>query len=164
MLKSIKHSVISHRMEFVKASKGEEVRYFKNANIASKQLGFSHVLAVKVLRGEFKSAKGWKLEYIDRMSKEGLKANIDLRTGHERKLEMRKALIEKRKERVRQLCLLPKDAHSIKGFKSNGEVLYFKNRYQASIQLKLNIYKILDCLLGIIEKTNDGTTWKWSVE
>ena len=104
------------------------------------------------------------MEYIDRMSNEGLKANIDLRTIHERKLEMRKSLIEKRKERVRQLCLLPKDAHAIKGFKSNGEVLYFPNRYKASIQLKLNTSKILDCLLGIIEKTTDGTTWKWSVE
>ena len=69
------------------------MRYFKNANIAGKELGFSHVLAVKVLRGEFKSAKGWGLVYIDRMSKEGLEANIDLRTGHERKLEMRKALL-----------------------------------------------------------------------
>lgn len=164
MLKSQNHSITSHRTEFVKASNGEVVRYFKNANIASKELGFSHVMAVKVLRGEFKSAKGWKLEYIDRMSNEGLKANIDLRTRHERKFEMRKALIEKRKERVRQLCLLPKDAHAIKGFTSNGEMLSFPNRYQASIQLGLNIYKILDCLLGIIESTNDGTKWKWSVE
>ena len=164
MLKSQNHSLTLHHTEFVKASKGEEVRYFKNANIASKELGFSHVLAIKVLRGEFKSAKGWKLEYIDRMSKEGLEANIDLRTGHERKLEMRKALIEKRKERVRQLGMLPKDAHAIKGLTSNGKVLSFPNRYQASIQLGLNIYKILDCLLGIIEKTTDGTTWKWENE
>ena len=51
------------------------------------------MLAVKVLRGEFKSAKGWTLEYIERMSNEGLQANIDLRTIHERKLERRKALI-----------------------------------------------------------------------
>ena len=122
------------------------------------------MLAVKVLRGEFKSAKGWTLKYIDRMSKEGLTANIDLRTKTERKLKMRKGIIEKRKERVRQLCLLPKNEQEIKGFKSNGEVLSFPNRYQASIQLGLNIYKILDCLLGIIEKTNDGTTWKWVVE
>ena len=104
------------------------------------------------------------MEYIDRMSNEGLQANIDLRTKHERKLEMRKSLIEKRKERVRQLCLLPKEAHAIKGFKSNGEVLSFTNRYQASIQLKLDMSKILDCLLGIIEKTNDGTTWEWTVK
>ena len=93
LLKSQNHSLTTHHMEFVKASKGEEIRYFKNANIASKELGFSHVLAIKVLRGEFKSAKGWKLEYIERMSNEGLEANIDLRTGHERKLEMRKELI-----------------------------------------------------------------------
>ena len=93
LLKSQNHSLTTHHLEFVKASKGEEVRYFKNANIASKELGCSHVLAIKVLRGEFKSAKGWKLEYIERMSSEGLKTNIDLRTGHERKLEIRKALI-----------------------------------------------------------------------
>ena len=60
--------------------------------------------------------------------------------------------------------MLPKDAHAIKGLTSNGDVLSFKNRYQASLQLGLNIYKILDCLLGIIEKTNDGTTWKWEIE
>ena len=60
--------------------------------------------------------------------------------------------------------MLPKDAHAIKGFKLNGEILYFKNRYQASLQLGLNIYKILDCLLGIIEKTTDGTKWKWENE
>ena len=101
MLKSQNHSITSHIHQFVKASKGEEVRYFKNANRASKELGFSHVLAVKVLRGEFKSAKGWTLEYIERMSKEGLTSSIDLRTRHERKLEMRKSLLEKRKERVR---------------------------------------------------------------
>ena len=65
---------------------------------------------------------------------------------------------------VRQMCILPKEVHAIKGFKSNGEVLYFKNRYQASIQLGLNMNKILDCLLGIIEKTNDGTKWKWENE
>ena len=98
------------------------------------------------------------------MSSEGLKANIDLRTGHELKFETRKALIEKRKERVRELCLLPKDAHAIKGFKLNGEILYFKNRYQASIQLGLNMSKILDCLLGIIKSTNDGTKWMWKVQ
>ena len=58
----------------------------------------------------------------------------------------------------------PKDAHAIKGLTAKGEILSFPNRYQASIQLGLNIYKILDCLLGIIEKTNDGTTWKWENE
>ena len=62
------------------------------------------------------------------------------------------------------MCLLPKDAHAIKGLTSNGEVLSFQNRYQASIQLGLNINKILDCLLGIIETTNDGTKWEWENE
>lgn len=126
-------------------------------------MGFSHVLAVKVLRGEFNCAKGWKLEYIDRMSNEGLEANIDLRTGQERRLEMRKALLEKRKERVRELGLLPKDAHAIRGLSSNGKVLVFPNRYRASIQMGLGAVNILDCLLGLIDKTNDGTTWNWEV-
>ena len=61
----------SHRHQFVKAVKGEEVRYFKGINQAAKELGFSHVLGIKVIRGDFKYAKGWTLEYIDRKSDEG---------------------------------------------------------------------------------------------
>lgn len=97
------------------------------------------------------------------MSKEGLEANIDLRTRQERRLEMRKALMQKRKERVRQTGMLPKDAHAIRGLSSKGEVLVFPNRYQASLKLGLSASNILDCLLGLMEKTNDGTTWKWEV-
>ena len=60
--------------------------------------------------------------------------------------------------------MLPKDAHAIKGLTSNGDVLSFKNRYQASLQLGLNMSKILDALLGLIEQTKDGTKWKWEIE
>ena len=59
--------------------------------------------------------------------------------------------------------MLPKDAHAIRGLSSKGEVLLFPNRYQASLQLGLRALNILDCLLGLMEKTNDGTTWKWEV-
>lgn len=59
--------------------------------------------------------------------------------------------------------MLPKDAHAIRGLSSKGEVLLFPNRYQASLQTGLRALNILDCLLGLMEKTNDGTTWKWEV-
>ena len=69
----------SHSHQFVKAVKGDEVRYFKGIVQASKALGFSHVLGIKVIRGDFKYAKGWTLEYIDRKSTEGMNANVDVR-------------------------------------------------------------------------------------
>ena len=69
----------SHKHQFVKAVRGDEVRYFKSINQAAKELGFSHVLGIKVIRGDFKYAKGWTLEYIDRKSDEGIAAKVDLR-------------------------------------------------------------------------------------
>lgn len=133
MRKSLNHRLTSHQHEFVKASNGEEVRYFKNANVAAKELGFSHVLAVKVLRGEFNSAKGWKLSYIDRLSEEGLNAKVDVRNKSEKRWEMRKTLMQKRKERVKELGLSPKMAHSITAVdpETCEEIVTFPNIYQA---------------------------------
>lgn len=62
--------------------------------MAAKQLGFSHVLGIKVIRGEFKSAKGWKLEYIERASTEGMNANVDVRTNKEVRRDLKKELKE----------------------------------------------------------------------
>lgn len=78
------------------------MRYFKNANKASKELGFSHVLAVKVLRGELKFAKGWTLSYIDRASEEGKASGVDVSTKAEHKSEDNKA-IRRQHKREREL-------------------------------------------------------------
>lgn len=78
----------------MKAVKGDDVRYFKSIGAASKQLGFSHVLGIKVIRGDFKYAKGWRLEYIDRKSTEGMNANIDLRKKSDMRREQKRLLKE----------------------------------------------------------------------
>lgn len=74
------------------------MRYFKNANKAAKELGFSHVLAIKVLRGELKFAKGWALSYIDRASEEGKASGVDVSTKAEHKSENKKATRRKHKQ------------------------------------------------------------------
>lgn len=74
------------------------MRYFKNANKAAKELGFSHVLAIKVLRGELKLAKGWTLSYIDRESEEGKAAGVDVSTKADHKHENNKATRRKHKQ------------------------------------------------------------------
>lgn len=74
------------------------MRYFKNANKAAKELGFSHVLAIKVLRGELKFAKGWALSYIDRASEEGRASGVDVSTKADHKHENNKAIRSKHKQ------------------------------------------------------------------
>lgn len=78
----------------MKAVKGDDVRYFKSICAASNALGFSHVLGIKVIRGDFKYAKGWTLEYIDRKSTEGMNANVDLRKKSEMRREQKRLLKE----------------------------------------------------------------------
>ena len=67
------------------------MRYFKNAHKAAKELGFSHVLAVKALRGDIKFAKGWTLTYIDRASEEGKASGVDVSTKADHRSEDNKA-------------------------------------------------------------------------
>lgn len=49
----------------IKATRENEVRWFTCANRCCDILGFSHVLAHRVLNQKGKSALGWKLEYVD---------------------------------------------------------------------------------------------------
>ena len=92
-----------------------------------------------------------------------MNANVDVRKKSEINKDLRLQKKKQRNERVAELKLLPADAHAIVSIK-NGEITSWKNRYQASLKLGLNSIAILDCLLGLMEKTNDGTTWKWKVE
>lgn len=152
----------SHTQEFVKAVNGDEVKYFKNANEAAKKLGCSHVLAVKVLRGEFKKARGWSLSYIDRMSEEGLEANVDTRTRKEREAELKQKLMKERKEHVRAMNISPKDAHAVVATSIDGQTkTVYPNIYQA--EMRLHAHKILLAVLGI-RPTAAGMTWNWLVD
>lgn len=74
------------------------MRYFKNAHKAAKELGFSHVLAIKALRGDIKFAKGWALSYIDRASEEGKAAGVDVSTKADNRSKNNKATRRKHKQ------------------------------------------------------------------
>jgi len=90
-------------------------------------------MAIKVLRGEFKTAKGWRLNYIYRDSKEGKKANVDLRTKHEKMNEERKRLRKERRERMKKLALPPRMSHIVLAInpKTNNVERMFSNPHQA---------------------------------
>ena len=124
----------------------------------SRKLGFSHVLGIKVIRGEFKTAKGWTLEYIERGSIEGKVANVDLRNKAQKRAVVRKQRRMERKEHVRRLGLNAKNAHAIVGIDERGNKTIYPNAYQA--EQKLGISKIMDCLLGLRESSG-GYKWTW---
>lgn len=129
--------------------------------MAAKQLGFSHVLGIKVIRGEFKSAKGWKLEYIERASTEGMNANVDVRTNKEVRRDLKKELKEQRKARVKEMNLPPRMAHCVMGLNpitKEISVLY-PNAYKA--EQDLGIKGVYNAALGLNNRLVGGLIWDW---
>jgi len=153
----------SHTHQFVKAVKGDEVRYFKSICAASKALGFSHVLGVKVIRGDFKYAKGWTLEYIDRKSQEGRNANVDVRKKSEKRREQKRLLKEQRKARVKEMGLPPRMAHCVIALnpETNDIQLMYPNAHKA--ELDTGIRGIRDAVLGL-RKMAGCYKWTWLFE
>lgn len=153
----------SHKHQFVKATKGDEVRYFKGIVQASKALGFSHVLGIKVIRGDFKYAKGWTLEYIDRKSTEGMNANVDVRKKSDILRERRKILKAQRKAHVKEMHLPPKMAHCVIALNpATDEIaLMYPNIYKA--QQDTGFSKIMDAVLGLRERAG-CYKWAWLFE
>lgn len=71
---------VSHIHQFVKATKGEQVMYAKNASQMARKIGCSHVLTIKALRGDCNTAKGWKLQYLLRSDEEFKTSGVDVST------------------------------------------------------------------------------------
>ena len=136
------------------------MRYFKSINQAAKELGFSHVLGIKVIRGDFKYAKGWTLEYIDRKSQEGMNANVDVRKKSDLLRERRAQLKAQRKAHVKEMDLPPKLARCIIALNpaTNDIVGMYPNVYKAQQATGLN--KIMDAVLGLREMVG-GYKWAW---
>lgn len=103
MLKSLNYQHADHHHQFVKAVnvKSGEVKYFKNCHQCGLGIGCSHVMVIKVLRGQFKAAKGWKLTYILRDSEEGRNSNVDVSTKHDKARVIRAEKKMLRMERVK---------------------------------------------------------------
>ena len=144
----------------MKAVKGDEVRYFKSVHYAAKELGFSHVLGIKVIRGDFKYAKGWTLEYIDRKSTEGMNANVDLRKKSDLRREQKRLLKEQRKARVKEMGLPPRMAHCVMALNPETDdiVGMWPNSYKA--ELDTGIRGIYDAVLGL-RKMAGCYKWAW---
>ena len=139
------------------------MRYFKGINQAAKELGFSHVLGIKVIRGDFKYAKGWTLEYIDRKSTEGMNANVDVRKKSDLLRERRKQLKKQRKAHVKEMNLPPKMAHCVIALNpaTDAIALMYPNVYKAQQDTGLN--GIMDAVLGLREYAG-CYKWTWLFE
>ena len=82
-MKSERHTHVTHEDKFVKAvnkSTGE-VKYTFKASHMAKELGCSHVLVIKALRGDIQTAKGWRVQYLPRTSSEFENAKNTIKVG-----------------------------------------------------------------------------------
>lgn len=119
------------------------------------------MLGIKVIRGEFKTAKGWNLQYIDRKSQEGIKANIDVRSKKEMRRDLKKELKAKRKARIHEMNLPPRMAHCVMGLNpitKEISVLY-PNAYKA--EQDLGIKGVYNAALGLDNRLLGGLIWDW---
>lgn len=118
------------------------------------------MLGIKVIRGDFKYAKGWTLEYIDRKSQEGMNANVDVRKKSDLLRERRAQLKAQRKAHVKEMDLPPKLARCIIALNpaTNDIVGMYPNVYKAQQATGLN--KIMDAVLGLREMVG-GYKWAW---
>lgn len=74
-LKSKNGGCTSHSHQIIKGVyKDGTTRYFKNQHQLEKEKIMSHVMAMLILNGKFKSAKGWVLTYLPIESDEAKKA------------------------------------------------------------------------------------------
>lgn len=139
------------------------MRYFKGINQAAKELGFSHVLGFKVIRGDFKYAKGWTLEYIDRKSEEGINANVDVRKKSDLRRERRAQLKAQRKAHVKEIKIPPKLAHCVIALNPETKEIVgmWPNAYKA--ELDTGIRGIRDAALGLRDRAG-CYKWEWLFE
>lgn len=162
MLKSLNYQHTSHVHEFVKAvnSKSGEVKYFKNCHKCGLGIGCSHVLAIKALRGDIKTAKGWKLTYILRDSEEGRNSNVDVSTKSDKVRAIRAEKKRLRMERVKELHLTPSQYKRVVAIdpKSGRVVSIYRNIYAA--QTGLHISGVRDAIFGLREMAG-GYKWQW---
>lgn len=94
---------VGHFNQYVKGTNIEsgEVRYFKNARRAAHEIGCSHVMAIKVLRGEFKQTMGWRLQWVSRDAPEC--SDVKFPTNTRLRYDMMRRVLDERKENVKQV-------------------------------------------------------------
>ena len=179
----------SHVGEIVEATNLStgEVRHFKNARQASQKIGCSHVMVIKVLRGDFKQTMGWALKYVDRNAPANLKVELDLVERKPSKNALVKEYTRRRKVAMKELerkleeCfreeqklglgftpieeqrkIARRARHAIIQYTLDGSfVKEWKNLSQA--QSVTGLWNIRLAALGIIPDAG-GYVWKYKIE
>ena len=175
------HKTTSHLHQFVKATRGGEVMYFKNALNTSKGLGCSNAAVIKALSGESNTVKGWVLEYVDRslpecdkLNKQLLEQKLSKVTPYmKRTLEIRRKA-RSRRGKINALAPISRTGEkSIKNFRRLARVVVqldldgktpikeWENIYAAEKELHLN--DIRHVLFGLKDSTG-GFKWAWKIE
>ena len=137
----------------VRAEKAGETRYFKNARQAALGLGFSHVMSIKVLGGEFNNAHGWKLTYIDRNSEEARNCGVEFRSRSEMGINPSKLRhIENKKDRKRM-----KEERQLKFQQMKVELLMdYHSRQIGADEVRDGLNNLAHDFKAIVQKTLDG--------
>lgn len=137
----------------VRAEKDGQTRYFKNARQAALGLGFSHVMSIKVLGGEFNNAHGWKLTYIDRNSEEARNCGVEFRSRSQLGINPAKLKsIENKKDRK-----MKKEERKLKFQQMKVELLMdYHSRQIGADEARDGLNKLAKDFRAIVQKTLDG--------
>lgn len=179
-LRKMNRNNVGHFNQFVKGTNIEsgEVRYFKNARRAAREIGCSHVMTIKVLRGEFKQTMGWRLQWVPKDAPEcsdvKFPTNAQIKYDKMQKVfterkENVKLLLKKMDEEIRKARMNPKLVDVMKSefrkvvqYTIDGSfVQEFDNTYQA--QQLTGLWNIKLALAGAIPDAG-GYVWKFKHE
>lgn len=171
---------VGHFNQFVKGTNIEsgEVKYFKNARRAAHEIGCSHVMTIKVLKGEYKQTMGWRLQWVSKDAPEC--SDVKFPTNTHLRYAMMQRVFAERKENVKQI--LRKMTAEIKKARMNPKLVdamksefrkvvqytidgsfvqEFDNMYQA--QQLTGLWNIRLALAGAIPDAG-GYVWKFKHE
>lgn len=167
-MKSINRSRSTHSHQIVKATRIEDgkVLWFWNVSRASQNLGFSHVLGVKVANGEFKQAKGWRLKFVEKedVSKrllEGLWEVEMARRKAKAKEKLSDSLKEKRKAR-REMVGAAKGSRIVVQSKDGKVLKEWENANKVCSTLGISYGELEKALYGFTD-TVRGYVWRFKI-
>ena len=132
-----------------------KVLYFKNGSQCAEALNCSHVLIYNVLNPSHfaKTAKGWKLTYIDRNSEEGKNCGVEFRSRSELGINPSKLKhLENKKDRKRV-----KEERQLKFQQMKVALLMdYHSRQIGAEEAQKGLRELAHDFKAIVQKTLDG--------
>ena len=128
---------VGHFNQFVKGTNIEsgEVKYFKNARRAAHEIGCSHVMTIKVLKGEYKQTMGWRLQWVSKDAPEC--SDVKFPTNTHLRYAMMQRVFAERKENVKQI--LRKMTAEIKKARMNHKLVdVMKSEFRKVVQYTID--------------------------